>query len=101
MCRDKESATIMIRYALRCDKGHAFDGWFRSAEGFDAAKILLDGISEGKVTREDLLSYVKTYDKAGVTKQLKFDDKGEPSSVSVWAYKVEDAKIVADQEISS
>lgn len=26
----------MIRYALRCDKGHDFDGWFRSAEGFDA-----------------------------------------------------------------
>ena len=26
----------MIRYALRCDKGHDFDGWFRSAAGFDA-----------------------------------------------------------------
>ena len=26
----------MIRYALRCDRGHGFDGWFRSAEGFDA-----------------------------------------------------------------
>lgn len=26
----------MIRYALRCDEGHGFDGWFRSAEGFDA-----------------------------------------------------------------
>lgn len=28
----------MIRYALRCDKGHDFDGWFRSAEGFDALR---------------------------------------------------------------
>lgn len=25
----------MIRYTLRCDKGHDFDGWFRSAAGFD------------------------------------------------------------------
>lgn len=25
----------MIRYALRCGKGHGFDGWFRSAEDFD------------------------------------------------------------------
>lgn len=25
----------MIRYALRCDEGHDFDGWFRSADGFD------------------------------------------------------------------
>lgn len=27
----------MIRYTLRCDKGHDFDGWFRSSDGFDAA----------------------------------------------------------------
>lgn len=26
----------MIRYAMRCDQGHGFDGWFRSASGFDA-----------------------------------------------------------------
>ncbi|RDW12037.1 DUF1178 family protein [Paracoccus thiocyanatus] len=25
----------MIRYALRCEKGHDFDGWFRSSDGFD------------------------------------------------------------------
>ncbi|WP_432515366.1 branched-chain amino acid ABC transporter substrate-binding protein [Kineococcus sp. SYSU DK001] len=70
-----------------------------SAEGYDAATILLEGISEGNVTREDLLSYVKSYDAPGVTKQLKFDDKGEPSEISVWAYKVEGGQIVADQEI--
>ncbi|RMC32030.1 DUF1178 family protein [Paracoccus alkanivorans] len=28
----------MIRYALRCDKGHDFDGWFRSSEGFEAMR---------------------------------------------------------------
>ena len=26
----------MIRYALRCDKGHDFDSWFKSAEAFEA-----------------------------------------------------------------
>ena len=26
----------MIRYALRCDKGHDFDSWFRSAAAYDA-----------------------------------------------------------------
>ncbi|MBB2902905.1 branched-chain amino acid transport system substrate-binding protein [Kineococcus radiotolerans] len=72
-----------------------------SAEAFDAANILLDGIAEGNVTREDLLAYVKSYDKPGVTKQLKFDEKGEPSEVSVWAYKVEGGEIVADQEINA
>ena len=28
----------MIRYALRCDQGHDFDGWFRSSEAFDATR---------------------------------------------------------------
>lgn len=26
----------MIRYSLRCDKGHDFDGWFRSSDAFEA-----------------------------------------------------------------
>lgn len=28
----------MIRYDLRCDKGHEFDGWFRSSDGFDSLR---------------------------------------------------------------
>ena len=42
---------------------------------------------------------MKSYDKQGVTKQIKFDDTGEPTDISVWAYKVEGGKIVPDQEI--
>lgn len=70
-----------------------------SAEGFDAAQIILDAVAAGKSTRADVLASVASYDKAGVTKQLKFDDKGEPSDITVWAYKVEGGKIVPDQEI--
>lgn len=25
----------MIRYSLRCDQGHDFEGWFRSSDGFE------------------------------------------------------------------
>ncbi|MDT1060669.1 DUF1178 family protein [Paracoccus sp. CPCC 101403] len=28
----------MIRYDLRCEKGHEFDGWFRSSEGFETLR---------------------------------------------------------------
>ena len=28
----------MIRYALRCDQGHDFDGWFRSSDGFETMR---------------------------------------------------------------
>ncbi|GAB7189720.1 branched-chain amino acid ABC transporter substrate-binding protein [Kineococcus sp. NUM-3379] len=70
-----------------------------SAEGYDAANILLAGIADGKTDRAGLLDFVRGYDDAGVTKQLKFDEKGEPSEISVWAYKVQGGKIVTDQEI--
>ncbi len=70
-----------------------------SAEGFDAANVFLDGIAAGKTTRADLLTWTKSYDKPGVTKEIKFDDKGEPSDIHVWAYKVAGGKILPDQEI--
>lgn len=28
----------MIRFSLSCDKDHAFDGWFRNGDDFDAQK---------------------------------------------------------------
>ena len=28
----------MIRYALRCEQGHDFDGWFRSSGGFETMR---------------------------------------------------------------
>jgi hypothetical protein len=34
-----------------------------------------------------------------VSKELGWDAKGEPTSGVVWAYKVQNGKIVADQEI--
>ena len=41
-----------------------------------------------------MVDFVKSYDKKGVTKQLKFDAKGESSDIKVFAYKVEGGKIV-------
>lgn len=69
-----------------------------SGEGFDSAQILLDGIAAGK-DRTSMVDFVKAYDKKGVTKQLKFDAKGESSAVLVYAYKVEGGKIVSLGEI--
>jgi branched-chain amino acid transport system substrate-binding protein len=69
-----------------------------SGEGFDAAQILLDGIAAGK-DRAGMIDFVKAYDKKGVTKQLKFDAKGESADVHVFAYKVEGAKYISLGEI--
>ncbi|EWT02895.1 transporter [Intrasporangium oryzae NRRL B-24470] len=69
-----------------------------SGEGYDSATILLDGIAAGK-TRATMVDFVKSYDKKGVTKQLKFDAKGESADIKVYAYKVENGKIVSVGEI--
>jgi len=65
-----------------------------SGEGFDSAQILLDGIAAGK-DRTTMVDFVKAYDKKGVTKQLKFDAKGESSAIIVYVYKVEGGKFVS------
>jgi branched-chain amino acid transport system substrate-binding protein len=72
-----------------------------AAEAYDAANIFLDGLAEGIDNREDMLAFVNDYDDAGVTKQLTFDETGEPTEVKVYAYKVENGEIVSDQEITS
>jgi branched-chain amino acid transport system substrate-binding protein len=65
-----------------------------SGEGYDAATILLNGIAAGK-DRASMVDWVKNYDQKGVTKQLKFDAKGESTDLTVYAYKVEGGKIVS------
>ena len=70
-----------------------------AAEAYDAATIFLDGITDGATDREAMLEFVNNYDEAGITKQLSFDETGEPSDVKVYAYKVDGGEIVPDGEI--
>jgi branched-chain amino acid transport system substrate-binding protein len=72
-----------------------------SAEAFDAANVFLAGVKAGKGTRDDMQAFIGTYDAKGITKQVKFDDKGEiaKENIVVWAYIVKSGKIVEDQEI--
>jgi branched-chain amino acid transport system substrate-binding protein len=72
------------------------------AEGYDAAQILLDGYKAGKKTRAEMIEWVKSYDKQGASKYLKFDDKGdvEKSKVVIWSYEGQkDGTFKPQQEI--
>jgi len=71
-----------------------------AAEAYDATNIFLDGIGEGIDNREDMLAFINEYDEQGVTKQLKFDETGEPADVHVYAYTVTGGEIVPEGEIS-
>lgn len=70
-----------------------------AAEAYDAASIFLAGIEDGIDNRADMLEFVNDYDEKGITKQLKFDDKGEPADVHVYAYTVKGGAIVPEGEI--
>lgn len=72
-----------------------------SAEAYDAANVMLEGILEGNTDRESLLEWINDYSGEGITKQVSFDESGEVENISVWAYKVENGEIVADQEIET
>lgn len=72
-----------------------------SAEAFDAANVMLEGILEGNTDRESLLEWINGYEGDGITKTITFDEAGEVENISVWAYVVEGGEIVADQEIET
>ena len=59
--------------------------------------MLLAGIDAGKTDRKSLLEWVKTYDKDGLSKHYKWDDKGELAKPDVYGYKVEGGKWVAEK----
>jgi len=71
------------------------------AEGYDAAKILLDGFLAGKKTRPDLLAWVDSYDKQGTSKYLKFDQTGDvdKTKVVVWSYEISGTEFKPQSEI--
>jgi len=72
-----------------------------SAEAYDAASVFLHGIEAGRLRRTEMLEFVSAYSEPGVTTRIQFTATGElvDSSVTVWAYRVRNGSIVADQLI--
>jgi branched-chain amino acid transport system substrate-binding protein len=73
-----------------------------AGEGYDAMTIFLKAFEDGAKTRQDVEKFVDNYDEDGLTKHIKFDDKGDVAAenVVVWAYKVQGGNLVPDQEIT-
>ncbi|QIS02946.1 ABC transporter substrate-binding protein [Nocardia brasiliensis] len=59
-----------------------------SVEAYDLATILTKAIGAGKVTRPDILEYVRAYDGAGLARQYKWSANGELSNALIWIYTV-------------
>ncbi|BBH17251.1 branched chain amino acid ABC transporter substrate-binding protein [Nocardioides baekrokdamisoli] len=80
-------ATADFTAAYKAANGGKEPGLY-SAEAYDATNVFLDAIAAGKTTRADVLAFVNSYDKPGVTKQIKFTSTGEVTTQTIYAYVV-------------
>jgi branched-chain amino acid transport system substrate-binding protein len=64
-----------------------------STEGYDAANVILQAIKAGKYDRKSINDFLKTVDYQGITKQIKFDSKGEVAVKTVYVYQVKNGTI--------
>ncbi len=60
-----------------------------SVEGYDLGTIMLKGIDSGKITRPDLLEFVRTYNGQGVGRKYQWTPTGELTTTLIWIYKVQ------------
>jgi branched-chain amino acid transport system substrate-binding protein len=65
-----------------------------STEGYDAVKLLVAGVEDGKTTRAQLLEYIEgltSYE--GIGKTIEFEDNGNVKGGDVFVYEVKAGKI--------
>jgi branched-chain amino acid transport system substrate-binding protein len=60
-----------------------------SVEGYDLGTIMLKGIDSGKITRPDLLEWVRNYDGQGLGRKYQWTPTGELTTNLIWIYKVQ------------
>lgn len=72
-----------------------------SPEAYDCARVFMAALADGKQTRADIAAFITAYDQPGITKQIKFDETGEPAGDAVFYTMVEGGKLVAKGIIPS
>jgi len=66
-----------------------------SAEGYDAANVLLTAIGAGSLDRASLNDFLAGIDHAGITKRIAFDEHGEVADQRIFLYRVQGGEIVS------
>ena len=66
-----------------------------STEGYDAAKMLIEGIKEGNTDRAGLLEYIEGIDEFdGLSKPISFEENGNVTATDVFVFEIKDGAIV-------
>lgn len=66
-----------------------------SAEGYDAANVILTAIGAGKTSASAINSYLADHTFKGITKTIKFDSQGEVTGGGIYVYQVKGSSIVS------
>jgi branched-chain amino acid transport system substrate-binding protein len=64
-----------------------------SPEAYDAANMFLEAIKAGNTDRASINDWISSNSYEGITKTMKFDDKGEVAAGEIYVYKVQSSKI--------
>ncbi|GGL41231.1 branched chain amino acid ABC transporter substrate-binding protein [Nocardia jinanensis] len=75
-------------FAQTYEKLHGQAPGVYSVEAYDLATILATGIDAGKLTRPDLLEFVRGYNGDGLARHYQWNADGELSSALIWVYEV-------------
>ena len=89
-------SNVNPEFLAKFQKAYGKDPTLYAPEAYDCAKVFLDALAAKKTTRAGVAAFVETYNKKGVTKQIKFAADGEVAGDAVYAYAVKDGKIVGD-----
>jgi branched-chain amino acid transport system substrate-binding protein len=69
------------------------DAGLYSTQSYDATNIFLAGVEAGDTSHADMNTFIGSYTKTGVSGPIKFDDKGDISAQTIYAYKVSGGKL--------
>ena len=70
------------------------DAGVYTTESYDAANFFIAAIKKGNKDRASILNYIKKNSHKGLSKTLKFDDRGEVAGVDVNGFVIKGGKIV-------
>lgn len=76
------------------------DSGLYSTQSYDAAKIFLAGIEDGKTSHEDLNSFVSAYTGDGVAGPIAFDENGDIKESVIFAYTVKNGKLDLENPVA-
>ena len=60
-----------------------------SAEGYDLATIMVNGIDAGRLVRPQMLDWIRHYNGQGLARRYQWTERGELTNPTVWIYKVQ------------